>query len=515
MEIVLLLARIFLAVVFGVAGFAKAARPASSRRMLIEFGVPEWLAIPLGWSLPFVEILVALALLPLVSAWWGAVAALALLLIFALGIGVNLSRGQTPDCNCFGQLHSRPLNWSVFTRNLLLAAVAVLMVVQGKNAPGLSAFNWLADLKTGEVVTLALSLGAMGLLATAVVYLRRLLNQQATVLESLAAMKKVIDEDYAESAPVERADAAPPVEGLPVGAPAPSFALATIAGEQMALDDLLAYGKPVLLLFVSPNCFPCKTLLPAVRAWERDYDDQLTIALLSKGTPEENQKRVAKYGARHLLLQGEDAVAADYQANWTPAAVLISGEGKIASQMTYGDDAIRALVNHTITTGAGLAAARGSNGYIPQITIGNSLFKVGEPAPRFSLPDLDGRIIHTEELLGRDTLMLFWDPGCRFCQAMFADLREWEDHPPKGAPRLAIIASGNADAIRAKGREFKSLILFDPDFDIGPVFGSNSTPSAILIDGAGRIASSLAIGERNILALAGIRKVELPIVAGF
>ena len=139
MEIVLLLARIFLALVFGVAGFAKAARPARSRRMLIEFGVPDWLAMPLGWSLPFVEILVALALLPLVSAWWGAVAALTLLLIFAVGIGVNLSRGQTPDCNCFGQLHSRPLSRSVFTRNLLLAAVAAFMVAQAKNAPGLSA----------------------------------------------------------------------------------------------------------------------------------------------------------------------------------------------------------------------------------------------------------------------------------------------------------------------------------------------------------------------------------------
>src|SRR5207244_5016091 len=101
----------------------------------------------------------------------------------------------------------------------LLAAVAAFMVAQGKNAPGLSAFNWLADLKTGEVVTLALSLCATGLLATAVIYLRRLLNQQATVLENLAALKKVIDEDYAEPAPVERADAAPPVEGLPVGAP--------------------------------------------------------------------------------------------------------------------------------------------------------------------------------------------------------------------------------------------------------------------------------------------------------
>jgi len=513
MEMVLLLARICLALVFGVAGFAKAANPATTRRTLTEFGVPPPLATPLGWSLGFIEILVALALLPLGSAWWGAVAALALLLIFALAIGVNLSRGQTPDCNCFGQLHSRPLSWSVFTRNLLLAAVAALVVLQQKQATGLSAFNWLTDLKAGEVVNLAISIAAMGLLATAVIYLRRLTSQQAAVLERIAAMEKVIQEDYAAPAPVERQDAAPPLEGLPVGAPAPGFSLASLGGEQTTLDDLLAYGKPVLLLFVSPNCHPCKTLLPAVRAWERDYDEHLTIALLSKGTIEENEKRVAKYGARHLLLQGDDMVSATYQANWTPAGVLISREGRIASQMTYGDDAIRALVNHTITTSASLAAATASNGYIPQITIGNSLFKVGEPAPRFSLPSLDGRVISTEEFIGRETLMLFWDPRCHFCQALSLDLRAWEDRPPKGAPNLVIIASGDEGDIRAKGRDFKSLILVDPEFDIGPVLGSNSTPSAILIDGAGRIASSLAIGERNILALAGIRKATLPIVA--
>ena len=35
-------------------------------------------------------------------------AALALLLAFVGGIVVNLARGTTPDCHCFGQLHSEP-----------------------------------------------------------------------------------------------------------------------------------------------------------------------------------------------------------------------------------------------------------------------------------------------------------------------------------------------------------------------------------------------------------------------
>lgn len=513
MEIALLTSRIILVLVFGVAGFAKATDTNGLRRTLIEFGVPEKLAAPFGRTLPFVEILVALCLLPLATAWWAGVAALALLLIFAVGIGVNLARGQAPDCNCFGQLHSKPVSWSVFGRNVLLAAVAALIVVKGKDSPGLSAFNWLSDLKTGEIVSLAVGLVAVGLVTTAVVYLRRVLTQQTTLLGKIEAMKKVIDEDYAEPPPVEREDAAPPVEGLPVGAPAPSFALAAIDGGQVSLDDLLAYGKPVLLLFVSPNCSPCKTLLPLARVWERDYDEQLTIALLSKGALEDNQKRVAKYGARHLLLQEDQAIAEDYQSKWTPSAVLISRDGKIASQVTSGDEAIRALVNHAVTTGAGLAAGNGSHHHIPKITVGNSLFKIGEPAPRFSLPDLQGREVNTEDLLGRDTLLLFWDPGCPFCQAMTEDLKIWEENPPKGAPSLVILASGNMEAVKAQAADFKSLFLLDPEFDVGPLFGTNSTPSAVLIDGVGRIASTLAIGDRNVLALAGVRKAALPIVS--
>src|SRR5262249_14650957 len=345
--------------------------------------------------------------------------------IFAAGIGANLVRGQKPDCNCFGQLHSRPVSWSLFARNVMLAAVAALVVVEGARGirgPALSDLeaSGLLDLKPVEIAGLVLGLAAVGLLGAAVVFLRRMLKQQATVLQKIDVMKRVIDEDYAEPAPLERKEAAL-VEGLPVGAPAPVFSLPAVGGDRVTLDDLLAGGKPVLLLFVSPSCMPCKTLLPLVRVWERDYRDQMTIAVLSKGTLADNEDRVAKYGIRRLLLQGEEDIAADFQARWTPAGVVISPTGRIASQATYGDEAIRALVNHTVTT-AGIGADD-SSGSIPRISLGTSLFKVGEPAPRFSLRDLYGSPVSTEDLLGKDTLLLFWDPGCPFCQALSEDIR--------------------------------------------------------------------------------------------
>src|SRR5262249_26870683 len=336
MEIVLLIARLSLAFVFGLAGATKATDLAGTRKAALSFGVPEKLAVPVGTCLPFVEMLLALALLPTNTAWIGAVGALGLLGVFAAAIAVNLAKGEAPDCNCFGQLHSKPVSWSVFARNLVLAAIAGLIVAQGKTAPGLSAFTWLGDMTAGEVASLALSIVALSLVAVAVIYLRRIISQQTALVSKIEARKKVIDEDYAEP-PVQREDAVMPLEALPVGAPAPSFSLASISGGQVTLEDLLAYRKPVLLLFVSPNCSPCKTVLNAVGAWERDYRKQLTIALLTKGDPKD-QARMLEYGASHQLLQGESGVDAEYEAKWTPAAVLVGRNGRIASEMTYGDE---------------------------------------------------------------------------------------------------------------------------------------------------------------------------------
>jgi uncharacterized membrane protein YphA (DoxX/SURF4 family) len=107
MDTVLLLARLLLASVFALAGLAKLADRDGSRQAIIDFGLPAALATPLVLLLPLAELAVALALVPAWSAWWGAVGALTLLMLFVLGISINLARGRKPECHCFGQLHRR------------------------------------------------------------------------------------------------------------------------------------------------------------------------------------------------------------------------------------------------------------------------------------------------------------------------------------------------------------------------------------------------------------------------
>src|SRR5918994_808145 len=154
---VLLVARLLLALIFLVAGVAKLADRAGSRQAVVDFGLPARLATPLGVLLPLAELAVAAALVPISTAWWGAVGALALLLLFVLGIAVNLARGRKPDCHCFGQLHSAPAGWKTLLRNGVLAAVAGFVVWEGRDSGGgvgPSALGWMRDLSTAQTVGL-------------------------------------------------------------------------------------------------------------------------------------------------------------------------------------------------------------------------------------------------------------------------------------------------------------------------------------------------------------------------
>ena len=63
-----------------VAGVTKLADRAGSRQGLIDFGVPAGLATPFGILSPKVELAVAIYLVAVATAWWGAAVALALLL---------------------------------------------------------------------------------------------------------------------------------------------------------------------------------------------------------------------------------------------------------------------------------------------------------------------------------------------------------------------------------------------------------------------------------------------------
>jgi peroxiredoxin len=499
MDMLLIASRLLLSAVFAVAGVAKLLDLEGSQRAMREFGLPTSWANILGYLLPLAELAIALALLPAATAWWGALGALTLLLLFVAAIGFNLARGRKPDCHCFGQLHSAPVGWRTLARNGLLAAVAGFVIWQGPGNAGSSALAWLGNLTAGQLAVLIL--GAVGLAALIAEgwFLLHLLRQHGRLLlriEELEARLTVGGVAPTQPAPT-------PTFGLPVGAAAPSFQLAGINGQTLTLDMLRASGKLVMLIFSDPGCGPCNALLPDVARWQSDHADKLTIALISRGTPEANRTKIAEHGLTHVLLQRDREVAQAYQAHGTPTAVIVRPDGTIASDMAAGAEAIGQLVMRTVGAPAPamLPTAPGrhdNNGHaVPAMPLS---LKIGEPAPALKLPDLTGKSIDLEASRGHMTLLLFWNPGCGFCQRMLDELKAWEASPPQGAPQLLVVSTGTVEANRAQG--LRSPVVLDQNFTVGRMFGANGTPMAILVDAEGRVASEVVAGAPAVMELA-------------
>ncbi len=506
MDATLIAARLLLAIVFVVAGLAKLADRTGTRKAIVDFGVPAPLATPLALCLPFLELGVAIALLFAGSAWWGALGALALLLLFIAAIVYNLARGRRPDCHCFGQLHSEPVGWQTLIRNGILAAIAVFVTWQARTNPGWSAFGWLGTLSVAG--RLAVAAGAV-LVAVLVVQwwlLMQMLQQNGRLLVRLGAVEHQLGIDGWAVLDAQQA-------GRPLGASAPGFALPSLDGGIVTLSALCSRGKPVILIFTDPSCGPCLTLLPEIGRWQREHVRQLTIAVISRGSLEDNRSKRVEHGLTNVLLQQDFEVYNAYQGRGTPSAIIIQPDGTIGSLMAAGPAAIRALLTRTVGKRSApallpvlpTAEANGKNGHTQQANLG-----IGDVAPAFTLPDLAGTTVSLADFRGTDTLVLFWSPTCGFCQRMLPDLTKWLAKPREDAPRLLVVSTGTFEANEAQ--RIQATVVLDAESTVARAFGADATPMAVLVDADGRIASSLSTGVQEVLALAQTSRQPLALV---
>ena len=222
-----------------------------------------------------------------------------------------------------------------------------------------------------------------------------------------------------------------------------------------------------------------------------------------------------EHGLTNVLLQEDWEVSEAYKVAGTPGAVLVSPDGAIASPMTGGAEAIRAFVAQAVATPPHVPLLPRAPGPTPARegqpcpNCGKvhaapptvpAAKKDGEPAPEVKLPDLEGNTVELEHFRGEETLVLFWNPGCGFCQQMLPEIKEWEASRPEGAPRLLFVSAGTEEANREMG--LNSTVVLDQQFAVGRAFGASGTPSAVLVDAEGKVASGVAVGVPAVLELA-------------
>lgn len=324
-DYVVWVARLVLAVVFGLSAWGKFADGVGTRKAVGEFGIPLAWVPGVALGLPAVEAVVAIALLP---PWTAAAAALVAILLLGMFTGAVvrlLRQGRRPVCSCFGAGSAAPIGRGTVLRNVVLILLAGLTVVAT-----------LADPQVPGVLPLDHAVG-MGVAAGFGAVLVSLWGE-------LRALRRRLDEQVLSTLGAE---------GLPPGAIAPEFEVLKTAGGRTGLDELLSPGKSLLLVFVHPGCEMCAALARELPRWQARSADALTIAVLGNGDVEEHAKWGVEQGLGEIpvLVQQGNEAALRYRVRGTPSGVLINEQGRVAAPVARGSMAVRDLIVQAKRTG--------------------------------------------------------------------------------------------------------------------------------------------------------------------
>lgn len=443
--------RIVLVAIFLIAGIPKLLNPQRTKESLVEFGAGPKLALIGSRILPMLELVCAIGLALSRTAFFGAILSFGLLVTFSASISYNLALGRKPECNCFGQLHSKTVGGSILLRNVVLMFLAAALIVREAQAHG-----WTAS----QVTAVIFALVVLVLLASITWLLIQTLQQQAQLMVSVKDLQESL-EDASLRLPMQRHDVEPPGKGLPVGAPAPDFELENVEGNLVTLSSIRSSGKPVILFFLSTDCGPCAALVPSIERWQASYSSDFILSAIIKGHFHGSTSGIGKLGLERLLLEGDSKISERYYAKWTPAAIAITDEGRVASRVAFGPEEITRLVEQS------------SN---PRQSSSDEQIQVGDKAPEFVLTDLSGNEFRLKDHRGDELLLLFWNVKCSVCDLFLPEVRDWETKRTNGVPKIIIVSSSSRE--EHKAISFTCPILIDNAGVTFKAYGVNGTPSA-------------------------------------
>jgi peroxiredoxin len=215
-----------------------------------------------------------------------------------------------------------------------------------------------------------------------------------------------------------------------------------------------------------------------------------------------------------VLLQNEMEVASQFHAQGTPMGYRIDKEGRVASQLTIGSEALLKLAEQApekvpvnrngSNASANRSAKHGDKVYrsLAASRLNRKGLKAGEAAPDFRLPRIDGGELSLREFHGRRVLLVFSDPHCGPCAELAPRLQEVHSEQPD--LNVLVISRGDVQENRAKASELGLTypIVLQQKWEVSLKYAMFATPIGYLIDEQGILASDVAVGIEPILALA-------------
>ncbi len=120
-------------------------------------------------------------------------------------------------------------------------------------------------------------------------------------------------------------------DGLSAGERAPDFTVADLEGRPVSRADFL--GLPLLLVFGSPHCNPCRTLIPDLNVFAEERQEELRVLFLSRGDADEARQLVSETGMRvPIAIHPDENLPEQYKTRVSPFAFLIDSEGIVQAK---------------------------------------------------------------------------------------------------------------------------------------------------------------------------------------
>jgi methylamine dehydrogenase accessory protein MauD len=121
-------------------------------------------------------------------------------------------------------------------------------------------------------------------------------------------------------------------KGLKIGESAPEVPVQDIAGGSLAVGAARSDGRATLVVFVSPTCPVCKTLLPVLKSSLASERDWLDILLASDGDLEDQRTFVLNNRLAGFPYIVSAPLGISYQVSRLPFAVLIDAQGTLRAR---------------------------------------------------------------------------------------------------------------------------------------------------------------------------------------
>jgi methylamine dehydrogenase accessory protein MauD len=120
--------------------------------------------------------------------------------------------------------------------------------------------------------------------------------------------------------------------GLTVGEPVPAIDVVDLEGRGLRVGAQRSDGLSTLIVFLSPTCPVCESLLPALKSSRKDEQSWVQILLASDGEAATHREFVRSHGLADFPYIVSAPLGMTYQVSRLPFAALLDSAGKLRAR---------------------------------------------------------------------------------------------------------------------------------------------------------------------------------------